>query len=234
MKKGSHMTEKTRKKISVANTGKHPTEETRKKISEAARIRMKNPEARQKIREALLGFKHTDETKRKLREVRQKQFSNPENRKKCGVPLGFKRSEETRRKMSEARKGTHPTTETRKKQSAWQSGEKSRNWQGGISFEPYCPKFNEEFKNRVREYFDCICPECLTPQNGTKLHVHHINFNKMSCCDNTPPLFVPLCQSCHSKTGGNRPYWEAYFTHMIEGYYQGKCYFTPEEMACRG
>jgi len=37
-------------------------------------------------------------------------------------------------------------------------------------------------------------------------------------------------ESCHSKTGHNRLYWQQHFTDMINQYYEGKCYFTFDEM----
>ena len=103
-------------------------------------------------------------------------------------------------------------------------------WKGGISFEPYCPKFNKEFKERVRTFFDHKCVECGNPENGKHHSVHHVNFNKMSCCDTSIPLFVTLCHNCHTKTNYHREYWEQHFTDMINIYYGGKCYFTIEEM----
>lgn len=139
-------------------------------------------------------------------------------------------SDETKEKLRLANLGKTHSAETIKKMSECRIGDKHPNWLGGKSFEPYCPKFNKEFKERVRAYFDYTCPECLTRQNGTALHVHHVNFNKMSCCDDTLPLFIPLCTPCHTKTNFNREYWEQYFTEMIDGYYQGKCYFSKEEM----
>jgi hypothetical protein len=110
------------------------------------------------------------------------------------------------------------------------SGKNNYNWKGGSSFEPYCPKFNNEFKKRVRAFFGYQCVECGTPQNGKKLVVHHVNFNKLSCCDTTIPLFVSLCASCHGKTNHKREYWEQHFTDIIKNYYEGKCYFTKDEM----
>lgn len=104
------------------------------------------------------------------------------------------------------------------------TGEKSTTWKGGISFEPYCPKFNNEFKERVRAFFGYRCVECGSPQNGVKLPIHHVNFNKNACCDGTLPLFVPLCPSCHSKTNHNRPYWQEHFTQIINETFGGKCY----------
>jgi hypothetical protein len=35
-----------------------------------------------------------------------------------------------------------------------QTRENNANWQGGISFEPYCILFNNEFKERVREFWE--------------------------------------------------------------------------------
>lgn len=99
------------------------------------------------------------------------------------------------------------------------------------SFEPYCPKFNKTFKERVRAYFGYECIECGTPQNGYKLHVHHVHYNKLSCCDpNVPKMFVPLCRSCHTKTNhGNRDEWRQHFEQLIISYYGGCSYYTQEE-----
>lgn len=110
-------------------------------------------------------------------------------------------------------------------------GEKNPHWLGGKSFEPYCPKFSLEFRERVRAWFDYMCVECGTPQLSlnTKLHVHHVNFNKNTCCDGAIPLFVPLCTSCHSKTGKNRDYWNTHFTEIINSFYGGKCYYSKDE-----
>lgn len=112
-----------------------------------------------------------------------------------------------------------------------QKGEVNPAWRGGVSFEPYCQKFTKEFKERIRAYFDYTCIECRTPQNGSKLRIHHVNYDKMVCCNETKPLFVPLCQSCHSKTNFNRPYWERHFTDIINQYYEGKCYLPKEVTA---
>lgn len=210
------------------------TEEHRRKISEA----MKGKRAGEN--NPFYGMTHSEETRRKLSDVMK-------GNKNC---VGRKISEETRqkilealndpdykRKQSEAHRGNKyslgaiRSEETRRKIGAAKNGENNPHWRGGISFEPYCPKFNNEFKERVRSFFGHRCAECGEPQNGYKLHVHHVNFNKMSCCDGTPPLFVPLCTSCHSKTNHNREYWEQHFTRMINEYHGGMCYFAKEEAA---
>lgn len=89
--------------------------------------------------------------------------------------------------------------------------EKNPNWQGGKSFEPYCVKFNEELKEKVREKYGRRCFLCSKTEakNGRKLSVHHIDYDKDAGCNGKKWLLVPLCISCHSKTNSNRDYWES-------------------------
>ena len=137
---------------------------------------------------------------------------------------GIKMPEHVRLKLAQANLGRTPTEETRKKLSEWQIGYKNHNWKGGIKYFPYCEKFNDEFKERVRKFFNYQCVECgLTPTNRA-LSVHHVNFDKQSCCNESEPLFVALCQSCHSKTHKNRDYWQRHFTTVITRDYDSKCY----------
>jgi hypothetical protein len=113
-------------------------------------------------------------------------------------------------------------SETNKKKHGAETG----NWRGGISFEPYCPKFNEEFKERVRAFFGYECVEChkTTEENGRALSVHHVNYDKMMCCNDVKPLFVSVCVSHNAKANGNREYWENHFTELINEKYGGICY----------
>jgi hypothetical protein len=183
-------------------------------------------------------------------------------RKQAAAIIGKPRPESTRKKIAKTQTGKHHTIETRQKLSELNSGEKNPRfgnplpqstrdkirksrlgkycgaqasaWKGGISFEPYCPKFTREFKERVRVFFGyrCMMPGCNhTWQNGEpKLAVHHVNFRKDSCCaEDVIPLFVPLCPGgCHSKTNFNRDYWEQLFTAIINDQYGGKCYLPKE------
>ena len=100
------------------------------------------------------------------------------------------------------------------------------NWKGGISFGPYCPKFNEEFRERVREFWQRKCGICgmAEEENFGRLSVHHVNYDKKACCDNIPPLFIPLCSSCHAKTNHNRELWENYLTSYIMVWFDGESY----------
>ena len=130
---------------------------------------------------------------------------------------GVQCSEETRRKISESNKRN--------------TGKDASNWKGGISFEPYCPLFNNNLKERVREYFNRHCYLCNMREddNGSKLCVHHANYDKMVCCNDVKPLFVPLCRSCHTRTNGNREFWEEYFTASLNFLTDGECHL-PKEM----
>lgn len=105
-------------------------------------------------------------------------------------------------------------------------GEKCHFWKGGVSFEPYCEKFNNGLRERVRIFFGRCCYVCGIGESelGYKLSVHHVNYDKMVCCNNVKPLFVPLCKSCHAKTQGDREYWEEFFTVSLEYLTDGKCY----------
>ena len=111
------------------------------------------------------------------------------------------------------------------------AGEKHWNWQDGISSEPYCIKFNNEFKERVRNFFGRCCYVCGKNEtdNGQRLSVHHVNYNKMVCCNDVKPLFVPLSKSCHAKSSGDREYWEEFFTVSLNYLTDGKC-FLPKNI----
>lgn len=103
-------------------------------------------------------------------------------------------------------------------QSENQAGENAHNWMGGTSFEPYCPKFNEIFKESIREKFGRVCFLCPTTEeeNGRKLCVHHVNYNKDCLCDDSDCEFVPLCNKCHTKTNHNREHWESLIMEKLK------------------
>jgi len=56
-------------------------------------------------------------------------------------------SNETRMKMQEAKQNM--SEETKLKLSKANRGKNNPAWKGGVSFEPYCIQFNNEFKERV-------------------------------------------------------------------------------------
>jgi hypothetical protein len=107
-------------------------------------------------------------------------------------------------------------------------------FRGGISFETYCKKFNPEFKSRVRAFFGYKCVECgiTEKEDGRKMSVHHVNYEKTACCDEeTLPLFSTLCKKHHAMSNHNREYWNEHLEKIINDKYGGKCYFTKLEMS---
>ena len=102
-----------------------------------------------------------------------------------------------------------------------QIGDNNMNWNEGSSFFPYCPKFNESFKESIRNKFDRKCFICGITEKEMqedqrrrgkrifKLSVHHVNYNKDCLCDGSDCEFVPLCSHHHTKTNNNREYWES-------------------------
>jgi hypothetical protein len=219
VKKGGHLTEEHKHNVSVALKGKMPKNINQIKSmhtgvpkSALARARMSaskkklcgDPAEREKLRQRAMGHHHSDETKKKMSVSRK----------------GHAVTQHTREKIRTALAGT-----TRPEF----CGEKNPTWNGGSSFGKYCPKFTLAFKERVRYFFNNVCVECGESPTY-KLHVHHVNYDKAMCCNDTEPLFVALCRSCHAKTTGKRIYWEEHFTDIINKYYGGKCYLSQEEM----
>ena len=88
--------------------------------------------------------------------------------------------------------------------------ENNFNWKDGKSFEPYPLGWNKTFKEQIRYRDEYKCQICGKPEVECKrkLHVHHIDYNKMNLKEDN---LISLCQSCHMKTNGNRKYWTNYF-----------------------
>lgn len=121
----------------------------------------------------------------------------------------------------------------------------------------YCEKF-EEVDPRVRAFQGTTCLICekSEKENGRRLHDHHAFYEKKTCCwiDNNgeywtnlnvrghkqdyyigdnPNYFALLCNECHGKTGGgyeNRKFWADVLKNIIDTKFEGKSYYTEEEM----
>jgi len=96
-------------------------------------------------------------------------------------------------------------------------GIKNGRYINGQSKDPYTLAFNDSLKESIRQRDNHICqnPECncTQKQNGQKLDVHHIDYDKQNIKENN---LISLCRSCHCKTNSNRDYWYAYFTYKME------------------
>lgn len=111
------------------------------------------------------------------------------------------------------------------------TGAGNPNWRGGLSFEPYCPEWNPGLRRRIRAFFNYECLLCgkSTEKNGQQLSCHHVEYNKMACCDGKPVQFAALCRSCHTKTNFNRERWRTLIHAIIEEVYNNRSYFTKDE-----
>ena len=232
--KGKALTNEHKLKISKANQNKMPwnkgmkaTEDNRiKRASDATH------EARRGVPAWNKGKSLSKEHIKKLKNSHKGQHNSPNTKFKTGdIPwnFGISPSDETKQRISKSviaknmkgenhpMYGKHHIDESKKKMSKANSGENHPQWQGGISFEPYCSKFNEKFKEFVREQFDRKCFICnkSEAENKQKLSVHHTNYNKNCLCDESECRFIPLCISCHSKTNSNREYWEEYLQSKV-------------------
>lgn len=110
-------------------------------------------------------------------------------------------------------------------------GDKNPNWKGGISFEPYCPKWTPELRERIRAFFDYECVICGKTQedNVSALDCHHVEYDKMACCDGQLVQFASLCDSCHGKMNGDRQRWMDMLHVIIHEVYDDRSYFTRDE-----
>lgn len=213
-KKSKHCVLSEEQKIKISNAlkgrpspnkGKHPSDITRQKLSIALKGRKLKPftdEHRKKISDARTGTKRppvSDETRKKLSDAL----------------TGRKFSEEALFKMSLAKKGRTLSPTTREKLSIAHSGEKCHLWKGGISFEPYCPKFNNRLKEEIRNKYGRKCLLCGAPENGRRLDIHHVDYDKQQGCNGKKWELVPLCLPCHSKTNNSREYWNNIIRNKI-------------------
>lgn len=180
-------------------------------------------ESKLKMSLANTGHKASEETKKKI-SIATSGSRNP----RFGVKLSQEQIDRQRRTVLKTYE-TNPEIKIMIGNS--NRGERSGNWKGGISFEPYCPKFNKDLKTRVRAFFDYKCIICgkSTEENKKNLAVHHVEYDKSACCHGKPIHFAALCHKCHSKTNYNREYWERILHIIIDEIYNGRSYYTKEE-----
>lgn len=172
------------------------SEEHKRKISEAKKGKPS----------PMKGKHHSEETKRKMSIIK---MGN-----KCF--LGHTHTIETRQKISKAHQGLkHPHgEETKKRMSEAKKGVKNPAWRGGKSFEPYSLEWTEKLRESIRERDGRICQKCSKTEKqeiieeGQKLSIHHINYNKGDCKKEN---LVTLCKSCNSKANSQRSFWLGYF-----------------------
>jgi len=88
------------------------------------------------------------------------------------------------------------------------------NWQGGISFDPYCSIWkDQEFKNdiKLRDGFVCCNPLCIS-KNPNSLVLHHIDYDKKNCNLNN---LITLCRSCNAKANFDKEWHQNYYKNIL-------------------
>lgn len=101
-------------------------------------------------------------------------------------------------------------------------GPNNPSWMGGLSFAPYCEKFNNKLKERIRDEYGRQCFLCgkTEEENGKRLSIHHTDYDKQQGCSGKGLALVPLCQSCHAKTNSRREYWIDLFNTALKAIYE--------------
>lgn len=236
--KGKKHTEETKLKMSVAHKGsKMPpfSAEWRANLSKAQKNKAPaSLETRKKLSDVLKGRvspmkgrKHSEETRKKMSEVHTKspQCMSEENKIKLSKVFkgksfeeryGVERANLIKQKSSMALKGKMSGN---KNPMYGTLGEKSPNWQGGISFEPYSFDFNKRFKDGILERDNYSCQLCNLFEEESiqlyhkKLFVHHIDYNKKNSFQQN---CLALCVRCHSLTNFNRAKWKTFFQSLLK------------------
>ncbi len=163
------------------------------KMKQANLGKKRSPETIEKIRQANLGKKLSPETKEKIRQANLGKKQSPEHiEKQRQAKLGKKRSPETIEKISQGHLNIFSALEK------------------NIT-EKYCPLFNNEIRDAVRNRDDFTCQYCGKKQFNRKLSVHHVHYDKKNCF----PDLTTLCVSCNTKANSDRDYWESFFMNKL-------------------
>jgi hypothetical protein len=234
-RKGCPCSDEKKAKISASNKGRVISAETKAKLSTALKGRTHTLETRAKQSAARMGMVFSPEHRANLAAAKLGKKRPPftiEHKEKIGLSnKGKVHSPEQDEKQAARLRGVKRSPESIEKSNAGHRGDKCYAWKGGISFEPYCPKFNKDLRRRIRSFFGYRCVTCgkSTEENTKSLSCHHIEYRKTACCDNLPVQFAALCAKCHAKTNHDRERWESMMHRIIDEIWSGRSYFTKEE-----
>lgn len=87
----------------------------------------------------------------------------------------------------------------------------------GEGYLSYPKEFTVKLKRKIRKRDNYTCQLCGIKQEDyyRKLDIHHIDYNKTNCNNDN---LITLCHECNGKANGNRDYYYAYFTYLMENY----------------
>ena len=144
----------------------------------------------------MFGKHHTPEAIEKSRSKKIGIKQSPEHiQKRVDGRAGYQHSEETKKQIRETNLRTWAIPEVRNQS----VGENNPTWKDGISFVPYPVQFNTILKERIRNRDGRICQACgkTEEENGQRLDIHHVDYDKKNLSDEN---FISLCFSCHRKS----------------------------------
>lgn len=170
-----------------------------------------------------LSLERTDEWKEKITQSNRGKKRSLEIRMQMSLSRkgrvsnrkGCKLSDETKAKLSESHKrekhplwGKHHSEEARHKIGDANRGENNGMWRGGTAYSPCYLGFTRTLREKIRDRDGRICQICKMTEedNGRKLAVHHVDYNKEN---SNPENLISLCQRCHANTTNKtRLLWE--------------------------
>jgi len=185
------------KKLSISMKKKFEDPEYRENNKKRNKIRCEDPIVRKKLSESHIGYIMPEHQKISIG-VGVSRFyeTHPEKRKEVGIATRKRYEDPNERKKQSDRNSGEGNPNYGKKMSEDQIkklsiahtgkvGPLASNWKGGISYLPYCPKFNKKLKEDVRGVFKNVCVLCgKTPEeNRGAMNVHHVFTEKMACCE---------------------------------------------------
>lgn len=127
--------------------------------------------------------------------------------------VGKNMSKETRDKISAS--NLNPSDETRIKMSCAKQNIDRSEWLGFICNTPYCEKFNDACRERIRDKYNRLCFLCGKSEkdNGKRLSVHHVDMNKDQGCNGNMWSLVPLC--AHHHASSHNELWTARIKYLL-------------------
>jgi len=197
--------------------------ERAKKIGKAFKKLWKDPRYRQKVINSRIGHIVLKKTRNKIAESKRGVPLSEEHIKNLSLShIGNRQTEKSKRKISFALTGVKKSKEMRRKLSLAKKKEfedprNCTNWQGGLSYEPYCQAWKDkEYKEdiKARDSYKCQNLNC---NNVTDLMIHHIDYNKKNC---GPFNLITLCRSCNAKANFSRDCWKDLYQQIIINKYK--------------
>lgn len=93
-----------------------------------------------------------------------------------------------------------------KRKYGFNQGSNNPAWVNGVKIYAHGWR-SRRFKEYIISIYGYQCQLCgkLEKNNGQRLHLHHVDYNKANL---KPKNLIPLCRSCHPKTNFNRNYWK--------------------------